>query len=393
MNMRRTLTALLALALFTSALCACTKQPSTAAESPVAVRLGERVITLADVEAKYRSMRDLYVSYGYPEPSTSRAIEKLQDEAVAELVASLMLLHQADLLGIGELTTEQDADVRRTAEEQMESLITIYMQRARSEGTPATRRAAIRALEETMTEAGMGMTWDEYAQYLYRELYRDRVISGLKQQVTRGVTVTEDEIAAYYEETLSAQQKEYGASAAACVDALRYADKFGTKPVLYVPEGILRVRILTVDGVSMKAQRRIGEAYAELQDGADFADVLLAYGEDDDYTKYPILAAEGVAFLPDGKDDAYDARIYAAIDALSVGGYSEPVVLDDACVIANVVSEEESGVRTLAQTREAIEATLLERNIDAAWSEQKAAWNGELGDVIYYEDVYRGVGK
>lgn len=394
MKMRRVFAALFALILSTCLLCACGK-PQTAEkdDSPVAVQLGNRVITLAEVEKRYDYMLDMYANYGYAEPATSRAVEKLQDEVVLELVKDAMLLHQADLLGMGELDDEQTAEIRQNADEQLESLIAIYQTRAKNEGTSSTRRAAIRALEETITESGMGMSWDEYCRYLYDELYKDRVLSNLKAYVTADVAVTNEEIAAYYDEKLPEQQTAYDASPAECVDALTYCDKFGTKPVLYAPEGIVRIRILSVSGVSMKAQRTIEKAYSELQNGADFETVLLAYGQDVSYTKYPLFASEGVPFLPDGPDDAFDAKIGEAVGTLAVGAYSEPILLEDECVIVNVVSRVESGARALEPVRGAIEATLLADKTDAAWGEKKTEWYSDLSDVVYFEDVYRGVGK
>ncbi len=384
----------MALMLLTAALCACTRPAADVKEeSPVAVQLGDRTITLADVQAKYDSTLSMYTSYGYPEPNTSRAVEKLQDEVVKELLNRLMLLHQADLAGIGTLTDEQASIVRQTTDEQMEALIDIYIQRAKTAGTSATRKAAIRTLEQTMADAGMGMSWDEYGQYLYDELYKDRVISNLQALVTRDVAVTEAEIAAYYDETLAAQQTAFDASASDCVDALVYFAKFGGKPVLYVPEGLVFVRILTVEGVSMKAQRTIEQAYAELQNGASFASVLLSYGEDDDYTKYPSFVSDGVPFLPEGTDDAFDTRIYDAVKTLAAGAYSEPLILDEQCVIVNVAGSIPSGARTLEQAADAVSAAVLADKKETVWNEQKTAWCSDFSEAVYYEDVYRGVGK
>ncbi len=365
---------------------------NTTAQSPVAVQVGARTLTVAEIEQRYNYYIDLYTAYNYTLPKNTRAIEKLQDSVIAELLEKKILLNEADKLGMGTLSSEQIQAVEKAIDEQLEKLIAVYVNKAKEAGTSTSRSAAVRTLMQAIQDSGMDMNWKEYRAYLYAQYYEDKVLTLLRDSVTGDVTVSDEALQAYYDDTLAEQQTLYAEASDACVKALTASDKTGKAPVLYVPEGIVRVRILKIADSSKKAQRSIAAAYEKLKGGADFAEVLAEYGEDSTYIDYPVLAEKGIPMLASG-DDSYGEDVLAALLALAPGQYSEPILLEDSCVIVNMVGAEPSGVVSFSDAETRIRATVLGSKQDEAWTAQKALWLADTGDIVYYEDAYRKIGK
>ena len=365
---------------------------AAAPESPVAVQVGTRSLTVAEIEQRYNYYIDLYTAYNYGVPKTSRAVEKLQDDVIAELLEKKILLNEADKRGMGTLDDAQIRTVEESVDVQLEKLIAVYITKAKEAGTNASRSAAIRKLIAAIQDSGMDMSWKEYRAYLYEQYYEDKVLTLLRESVVGDITASDEELKDYYDSTLAEQQTLYAEADDACVKALTASDKTGKAPVLYVPEGIVRVRILKIADSSQKAQRSISAAYEELQGGAGFADVLAEYGEDSTYTNYPVLAEKGIPMLASG-DDSYDEAVLTALRALEPGEYSEPILLADSCVIVNLVGAEPDGTVSFSDAEARIRATVLGTKQGEAWSAQKAVWAADTSEIVYYEDAYRKIGK
>ena len=70
------------------------------------------------------------------------------------------------------------------------------------------------------------------------------------------------------------------------------------------------------------ARAKAEEAYAALESGTSFTDVMADYGEDTIYTSTPSFVDTGLLMYLAGEDTTWDAKLTAAVGLLKAGEYS-----------------------------------------------------------------------
>lgn len=121
-----------------------------------------------------------------------------------------------------------------------------------------------------------------------------------------------------------------------------------------------------------QAQARAGEVLAQLQAGADFAELATTYSDD------ATTAARGGdlgAVEPGFFGDQFDA----AVADLAVGEVSEPIVTDFGLQILQVTARGETEVPSLDEMRQSIELALKHSEVDSLFLEQSR----ELADISF----------
>lgn len=141
------------------------------------------------------------------------------------------------------------------------------------------------------------------------------------------------------------------------------------------------------------AKAKIEEAKAKLDGGESIDAVLESYGEDAAYTEYALIAEHGRLMAQQSGADDFDDTLRNAALALADGTYSDVLQADDTYYIVYRVGTETAGTRTLDEVREAVEAAALTAEADAVWAEQEAEWDEDDSMVTYHEEVYRSIGK
>ena len=258
---KRALSALLAVALMLSFAGCAKKTDNTASNSDataadaqysddelsqVAVKIGkDYTITKGDILDEYNYMVQMYTYYGMTAPTAEADIESLQDNAVSSLVSNKVQLYEADQMDIA-LTDEQKADVATQTEEQMNSYLDSFREQAKTEGAADVETRANEIFEEQLAAANLDMDAEGFRAYMTENLENEALKSALKAKVTEGVTATDDEIKAYFDNLLSTQTDTYTTTPADYLSAAEDYQMNGGDPMLYTPEGYVRVRSITV---------------------------------------------------------------------------------------------------------------------------------------------------
>jgi len=436
----------------------------------VAVKIGDKyTITRGEIEDAYNYMVQIYSSYyGMSAPTEDADIESMQDSAIASLVSDKIQLYEADKMGVT-LTDEEKAEVDAQAEEVMQYYLDSFRSQAEDEGADDVEARALEIFQEQLDAEEMEMNIDGFRAYLVEVYTNDALMAALKAKVTEGVTATDDEIQAYYDENLASQKEAYDTTPTDYLSAAESAQSGDGDPVLYAPAGYVRVRSISItpaselsadydtlktdmdslatqygkaalealaakyaaqgadpattsldvsaadiDGYTdilteylekktqadtmyeeyiKDARTKADEAYAALQSGTSFADTMAKYGEDTMYTETPSFVDTGILMYMAGEDTTWDAKLTAAVGLLKAGEYSPIIQIDDMFYILQLVGDEPSGEKTVADVHDAIMASLIASKGDTLWNETLAGWQNDTSIATYFEDVYRSIGK
>lgn len=458
----RALTLALCLVL-AAGMAACGDQPSAAGEptptpaadaavdpDAVAVEIGEDFdVTYGEIEEYYNYYVQMMSYYGMPAPTAEADIESTQDQAVLALVSMKKQLYFAKQLGLDELTEEEAAEVQAATDEEMESYMQTFRETAEEEGAEDVEARAKELFNEDLAAYGIEMDYIEYAAFAYESYAQQKVLEKLQSHIKDAASVTEEDVKAYYDELLEFQTTAYESDASGYLTTQENYEMNGGDPSVVVPEGYLRVKVLTVepqealdeayegkiaemaeheatygklmlqdatanaaelkeiktlyDALKLETDKmyetymadataKIEEAKAKLDGGESFDAVLAAYGEDATYTDYALIAERGRLMMLEG-DDGWDAQLHAAALALADGAYSDVLCIDDVYYIVYRVGGEQAGTRTLEELHDAVEAAALESARLDAWNAQVEEWDADESMVTYHEDVYRSIGK
>jgi len=435
----------------------------------VAVKIGDKyTITRGDIADQYDYMVQMYSYYGMTAPTEDADIESMQDSVIATLVSDKIQLYEADLMGIT-LTDEEKANVEAQVEEEMKYYMDSFQSQAESEGASDVDARTLEIFQEQLDAAGMEMDVDGFRAYLSEQYTNDALKTALKAKVTEGVTATDDEIQAYYDENLASQKEAYDATPTDYLSAAESAQSGDGDPVLYAPAGYVRVRSISItptselssdydtlqsdldalaaqygaaalDALAAKyaaqgtdpatasldvsaaeidgytdilteyldkkaqaealyeeyikdARTKADEAYAALQSGTSFEDVMAQYGEDTMYTATPSFVDTGILMYMAGEDTTWDAKLTAAVGLLKAGEYSPIIQIGDMFYILQLVGDEPAGEKTVADAHDAIMAAIIATKGDTLWNDTLATWEADETIATYFEDVYRSIGK
>ena len=429
-----------------------TPAPGQAADrDAVAVQIGEDfTVTYGEVADYYDYIVSMMSYYGVSAPTADADIESYQDEAVDGLVAQKKQLYFAKQLGLDELTADEEAEVQAAVDEEMEYYFDMFRSDAEAEGAEDIEARAQELFNEELTASGMEMDYVEFEEYIFEQVAQQKTLEKLQEHVRSTATVDDDDVQAYYDQLLESQTTAYGEDASQYLTDQENFEMNGGDPAVVVPEGFLRVKVVTVapqeaiddtyeekvaqmseyeaeygklmledekanaarlkeiktlydalrvetdqmyEAYMADAKAKIEEAKAKLDGGESIDAVLESYGEDAAYTEYALIAEHGRLMAQQSGADDFDDTLRNAALALADGTYSDVLQADDTYYIVYRVGTETAGTRTLDEVREAVEAAALTAEADAVWAEQEAEWDEDDSMVTYHEEVYRSIGK
>jgi len=478
---KKALSALIAIAL-TLSFAACGKGADNASASnatssnatdsdreKIAVKIGDtQTITKGEITDQYDYMVSMYTAYGMTAPTEDADIEAMQDSVISSLVTEKIKLYEASLLGIT-LSEEQKAEVDAQVEEQMNSYTDMFREQATEEGAADVETRALEIFQEQIDAAGMELDVDGFRNYMLESYTDEAVKEALQAEITKDVTATDEEIQTYYDDLLASQKETYTTTPADYGTAAEDFQMNGGDPLLYTPEGYVRVRSISItpagevseeyttlqdemaqiesdygtaalealaakyteqgaaatdtginvttedieggaelvsDYISKKAaadalyeeyikeaREKANEAYASLEAGTSFEDVLEKYGEDTMYTDYPSFVDTGLLMYVGGEDTVWAEDLVKAVGLLKDGEHSAVILIDDVFYILQLVGSEPAGERSLTDAFDDIKAAVIAKNGETVWNTQLEAWENDTSIVTYYEDVYRSIGK
>lgn len=174
-----------------------------------------------------------------------------------------------------------------------------------------------------------GLQWDELREEVRKNLSIEKLIN---KEITSRVTVTDADIANYYERNKSnfnVPEREYHVA-----------------QIEVTPQRDPQVRNLRKDDAKnmVEAERKIRALYAQVRDGADFAAVAQAYSED------PKTASGGgdMGFIPASGLESHPL-LKRAIGPLKVGEISGIVRTEEGFHIFKLLAREDPGQHPLSE--------------------------------------------
>ena len=454
-RMTRLLTVLMAAVMLLS-LAGCqsnNEKPADAAETnrdAIAAKVGdEYTVTLGEVEDAYSASVQQYQAYGMSAPTADADIESMQDYVVQDLVSAKVKQYQAKLMGI-QLDEDAKKGVDADIEDEMAYWMDTFRTQAESEGATDVDARATEIFNEELKNSGLDMDVDAYRDYIRGFIETEAINKALEEKVKSEVSVSDEEIQTHYDDLLAKQKEAYATAPEGYLEDEENFEKFGGDPVLVVPEGYVRVRTITISPAEAldegfetlkteltaleseygklsldsalknpvrlteivkeyaekkaesdklyeeyiaAAKEKAGKAYAALQGGKSFSDVMQEFGEDDVYTTYPIFATEGLLMQKGVASSTWDQKLVDAVGKLQPGQYTDLIQLEDMFYICELVGDEEVVEKPLSDVKDSITEQTTNAKAETYWNEQLEAWLNDTKLVTYFEDVYRGVGK
>ncbi len=297
--------------------------------------------------------------------------------------------------------------------------------------------------EEAMYYTGKEMTYDEFMGWLTDAVTNQFVGEILKEKALEDVVVADDYIETWYNEELASQKTSYETDPSYYLsdqESFELGEE-GAVPVLFVPEGYARVmdilavptgtlpedyeqkmtdmntlqeeygklafldatsgssenaarmtEILTEyaalkaetdaahDAYVQTAKEKIEAAYAELQAGTPFADVLVKYTENTKFSEIETFRQKGALMYSEGSE--WSNAVIETFNSLSVGSFSAVFEDDEGFHILYYVSDEIPGERPLSDVTEHIRPAATEQKKSEEWDALLTAWKADSSVVI-----------
>lgn len=372
MAMKRTLSIILAALLCLTLFAGC------ASKSLPAATVGDKVITVAQLENMYINNSTYSAYYGYTLAS-DEGVEGFQDYLLDMMVESRVKQYKAEHSGI-ELSAEELAEARAAADASYEETYQSFVTAAEEAGAGNVRAYANQLLTDALSRNKT--TVRKMKKEFLDEAKADILIAKHKEQLLEGVEAGEDDIKAIYEEELSAQQEEFDADSSAYFMQESYS-MYGYDYVpLYIPKGFFRVRQILVED-----RATAEDILRQLEEGGDFEALLTEHNTDPGAESNPdgYLVGEGASFV--------EEFLTAALALEKEGDLSGIVESTYGFHIIKRMGDEPGGVVPYADIQERFEAFAKTQYVQDYYTDIVEAWKQEEGFVTYYEENFRSIGK
>ena len=241
MRKKALLVAMMAMVLLLSG-CALVVKDEAVDNTREILRLGDKVITKAEVKEQVDYeldyMSSMYAMYGYSYDVTDPSnIAQAQEEAINGLKEDLALTAKAKELGLDQLTDEEMASVKETAQSNYDNALTYvknYM--LTDEEKEGKDDEAINKLVEDKI-IDLGVSLDSYIE----SEKKSEIDNKLRAYAIQDVTVTDEEIQAEFDSKVESDKTTYAENAGAWATAANN----GTT-LYYTPAGIRRVKQILI---------------------------------------------------------------------------------------------------------------------------------------------------
>ena len=459
---KRILVLCLALALVVGmAACSCDKTPDEntpdVVDEPVldpealAFKLDTQEATVGEVASSYESYVSMMSQYGMPAPATDEEIDQALQTILDDLLSKHSIIWKAKEMGITETSPEVLAafETSMAAERQgfIDQYATMAMEEAgdASTGNPADYAAqALATINTEIDGFSPGMDLDAYMVEYYSEFLKTEALAtASKAQVVADVTITDADVQGWYDARLAEQQSMLSEAPIDYRTRLQqYEAGVDTVPVLYVPEGFVRISMIALspegeidpayldgktvmDGLEKeygklllegnKDSARKGEIeteYAKLKEETDalflpfaegpktsaaaaYAEILESGDFDAAMAKYNAggSTASQLLYLTDA-DSTVPETIWTAVGKMEAGQVSEIIEADGAYYIVKLLEVIPGTPVALSSIMDLARTAALAEKQDLAWQQRQSDWLAEAKDAAeFFKDNYAMVGK
>ena len=266
----------------------------------LAARFNGGVVTVSEAKAEYDYQAYYYEQLGM-DPDDHE--DTIKNEVLSNLTEDAILTLKAQELGVYAPSAEEEAEIRQRAQASLDEMVEYYLayQSDPDKSDEENRAAVLEFL------AGEGTTLESLIESMTAQGWRDRLF----EAVTGEMTISEDELRAYYDEACASAEMTYTA------DPQSYEnDRLSGVSVFWNPQGYRRVKRVLIP-FSAENAARMQELTAQIS-GGDEAAISAAVAEMDAiYASLDATVQEVQSRIAAGEDfdaliDAYGADPYLA---------------------------------------------------------------------------------
>jgi len=430
-------------------------------DDTVVATVGDYNITLEEYKeeyayfsAYYDQMYQAYYGMGIGDMG-EEALLQLQDDVLENLIFMYTLDHKAKEQGLDTLTAEEEQAAEAEVAASMQSLEEEVEAALQEELSLDPTLDAETLRKELLSEiiysyVGYDMTLEELEAYWSDMARKDAIRMKVQDAFYAEVTLSEEELNEYYQQNLAADEEEFGASPDLYGSAEESYEIFGGAPILYAPEGYIRVKHILIapeeeldtayadlnlemeelqleagtllledeqanaaklaqlkqsyaekkarqqnilDTHFAPSKAKAEEAYNKLQAGTSFDEVLKAYTSAYGYSESEVIAEKGQLFYkPQQEADVWTEEIRKAVLALSdIGAYTGIVRDVDGYHILQYVGEEPAGPKALDAVRTELYEAALSAKQAEEWDAVTLEWTADPALVQRYPEAIRSV--
>lgn len=368
-----------------------------AAFAGCSAKLNDPVVgKVGNIDIRFQTYYRVYVNnmymqsiYGTYDVSTDEAYRAFQDMVFDSIINSMLPIYVAKQAGVT-LTAEEEAEVQESLQQEIDSLYESYADDVDASITDEDEK---RAEEEKLLLADLkanGLTYDKYIKSIEDSLRDEAIANKYIESLLAEVTVTDDDVQAYYDEQLAYYQERYEEDPANYFDDYSSFLNGGSQP-LVVPEGYNYYKhILVLDaeeGEDKDVDAIVAEIYAKIEAGEDFDALIEKYGEDPGMQNEP-YKTEGYILSEANASDYYEEFSAAALALENEGDITpEAVQSSKGKHIIKKCGPVEAKTVTLDEVKDTIREQVETERKNDLYQEYLAKWKEEVKIVKYYDRV------
>ena len=368
-----------------------------AAFAGCSAKLNDPVVgKVGNIDIRFQTYYRVYVNnmymqsiYGTYDVSTDEAYRAFQDMVFDSIINSMLPIYVAKQAGVT-LTAEEEAEVQESLQQEIDSLYESY---AGDVDASITDEDEKRAEEEKLLLTDLkanGLTYDKYIKSIEDSLRDEAIANKYIESLLAEVTVTDDDVQAYYDEQLAYYQERYEEDPANYFDDYSSFLNGGSQP-LVVPEGYNYYKhILVLDaeeGEDKDVDAIVAEIYAKIEAGEDFDALIEEYGEDPGMQNEP-YKTEGYILSEANASDYYEEFSAAALALENEGDITpEAVQSSKGKHIIKKCGPVEAKTVTLDEVKDTIREQVETERKNDLYQEYLAQWKEEVKIVKYYDRV------
>ena len=348
------------------------------AKSKPAAKVGDREITVQQLESSYNNSSAYAPYYGYA-LDTAEGVEAYQDYLLESMLQSLVAAYKARENGVT-LTEEEQKTAQESADKSYEDTYQTFVDAAEQSGSADVAAYAQKLFTDTLVQNGT--TVRKLKKEIHTEAEDNLLIEKYRAQILEPVQMNAEELKALYDEQLASQNEQITADPAQYF-ALEANASYGYGyPVLYVPEGLFYVKhILVEDEATAK------EVMQKIDEGGDFDALVTEYGTDPGMESNPdgFVIGEGASYVEEFLNAALALEKEGDVSEITQSTYGYHIIKRYADVPAGDVA--------YADVQAAFDAYAQSLVDSETYNAEVEAWMADPAVVTRYPENYRYIGK
>ncbi len=358
----------------------CLSMLTACAGKPVAATVGDREVTVQELETAYAN-NVAYAAYYGTTPTTAAEAEALQDSILNSLIDQQLKAYKAEQAGVT-LTDEEKATAQKNADESYQSTIQSFIDNAQSAGAADPAAYANQMLTDTLIANGSSV--GKLKKQLLQDATDTLLIEKHKTELIAAAQMDEAALKDKYETELASQKALFAEDQSKYFEYELSAQYGATFMPLFVPEGLFYVKHILV-----KTQEEAQNVLDLINAGGDFEELMLQYNTDTALHTEQYAAGyavgEGAGFV--------EPFLNAALALEKEGDLSEIVESDYGFHIIKRYADIPAGDVAYADVKETFDTFAQTLADNEAYNAVVEAWEAEDGLITRYEENYRFIGK